>query len=149
MRQSICGLVVGLLFGIGLAMSSMTDPAVVTGFLDLAGAWNPTMAFVMAGAVTVSLLGYRLVMRRGRPLCAEKFDVRDRNRIDRPLLAGAAIFGVGWGLTGYCPGPAIASITSGNAGVYVFLAAMVVGMLAVRLIGAVRSAPRQPIEMEG
>ena len=122
----------GVLFGVGLALSGMTDPAVVLGFLDLAGAWNPALLFVMAGAVPVTFLGYRLAFGRGRPWLAASFDLPKNRAIDRPLLLGAALFGVGWGLGGYCPGPALASLPSLLPGTLAFLAALLCGLWLVR-----------------
>ena len=122
----------GLLFGAGLALSGMTDPAVVLGFLDVAGAWNPALLFVMAGAVPVTFLGYRLAFGRGRPWLAAGFDLPKSRAIDRPLLLGAALFGAGCGLAGYCPGPALASLPSAWTGTLVFVAAMLGGLWLVR-----------------
>jgi len=132
MREIFGALLTGLLFGLGLCLSSMTSPAVVQGFLDVAGAWNPTLLFVMAGGVTVTFTGYRLIWPRGRPLWAGGFQLPAAKAIDAPLLSGAAIFGMGWGLAGYCPGPAVVSLSSGRAEVWVFVAAMLVGMTGVR-----------------
>src|SRR5215471_12899709 len=101
MREIFGALLTGLLFGLGLCLASMTSPAVVQGFLDVAGAWNPTLLFVMAGGVTVTFTGYRLIWPRGRPLWAGGFQLPAAKAIDAPLLSGAAIFGVGWGLAGY------------------------------------------------
>ena len=132
MREIAAGLITGLLFGLGLCLASMTSPAVVQGFLDVAGAWNPTLLFVMAGGVTVTFLGYRLIWFRGQPLWAGSFRLPVATAIDGSLLAGAAIFGIGWGLAGYCPGPAVVSLASGRAAVWVFVAAMLVGMTGMR-----------------
>ncbi|MGX7704934.1 DUF6691 family protein [Methylobacterium sp. Gmos1] len=120
----------GLLFGIGLAMSGMLDPARVRGFLDVTGAWDPTLAFVLAGAVTASSLGTALARSLRRPLLADAFDWPTRTRIDRPLVLGAVLFGIGWGLSGFCPGPAVAALSTGLMPVIVFVAAMLVGMAA-------------------
>lgn len=132
MRATIAGLVTGLLFGLGLCLSGMTDPAVVQGFLDVAGDWNPALIFVMAGGVAVTFLGYRLLVPKSHPLWAAGFSLPTATAIDPPLLAGAAIFGVGWGLAGYCPGPALVSLASGRAGVLIFVAAMLTGMILMR-----------------
>jgi len=118
----------GLLFGIGLALSGLLDPARVRGFLDVTGAWDPTLAFVLAGAVTASSLGTALARSLRRPLLADTFDWPTRTRIDRPLVLGAALFGIGWGLSGFCPGPAVAALSTGLRPVIVFVAAMLVGM---------------------
>ena len=117
----------GLLFGAGLLLSGMTRPAKVLGFLDLFGDWDPSLAFVMAGAIGVHALGYRLVRRRARPLADERFWVPGRGAIDARLLFGAALFGVGWGLSGYCPGPALVSLATASPGVLVFVLALVLG----------------------
>ncbi|WP_298957865.1 DUF6691 family protein [uncultured Methylobacterium sp.] len=128
----------GLLFGIGLALSGMLDPARVRGFLDVTGAWDPTLAFVLAGAVMASSLGTALARRLRRPLLAERFDWPTRTRIDRPLILGAVLFGIGWGLSGFCPGPAVAALSAGLLPVVVFVAAMVVGMAAHGILHRVR-----------
>ena len=141
MTRILAGLVTGLVFGIGLALSGMTDPAVVLGFLDLAGAWNPTLMFVMGGAVVVTFVGYRLVLGRKAPLLADRFGLPTATRLDLPLLGGAALFGIGWGLAGYCPGPALASLGAGQAGTLVFVAAMLAGMLGIRLLRRPAAAP--------
>lgn len=133
-RHTIIGLAAGLLFGFGLALGGMTDPAVVLAFLDVTGHWNPQLLFVMGAAVPVTFVGYRLVLRH-RPFCAPEFTLPTATRIDARLLGGAALFGLGWGLAGYCPGPAIASLGSGQAGVLLFVAAMLAGMAAVRWVG--------------
>jgi len=132
MRAVIAGLLAGLLFGLGLCVSSMTDPAVILGFLDVAGDWNPTLLFVMAAGVAVTFLGYRLLVPKTRPLWAKRFSLPGANPIDTPLLSGAAIFGIGWGLAGYCPGPAVVSMASGRRGVFIFVLAMSAGMILVR-----------------
>ena len=122
----------GLLFGGGLAVSGMTDPRVVLGFLDVAGAWNPALMLVMAAAVPVAFLGYRLAFARGRSWLGATFDLPRRRTVDRPLLLGAALFGAGWGLAGYCPGPALASLPALMPGTLVFVAAMLIGLWLVR-----------------
>jgi len=126
--QSWAALAAGLLFGLGLSLSGMLDPARVRGFLDVAGAWDPSLVFVLGGAVSVSALGYALSRRFRRPALAETFDLPTARRIDPPLVLGAALFGVGWGLSGFCPGPALAGLSTGAAPVLVFAAAMLTGM---------------------
>ena len=111
----VSALLAGLLFGIGLAMSGMLDPARVQGFLDIAGAWDPSLAFVLGGAVGVAALGTLLSRRLRHPLLAGAFDVPTNQRIDAKLLGGTAMFGIGWGLEGFCPGPAVASLSLGNS----------------------------------
>ena len=139
--QIVSGLFGGLVFGIGLAVSGMTDPAVVLGFLDVAGAWNPALVFVLAGAVLVTFIGYRLVMRRTAPLVAPRFMLPGATALDAELLGGAAIFGLGWGLAGYCPGPAIASVSALHTGTLAFLVAMLIGMIGTRLVRQSRTRP--------
>jgi uncharacterized membrane protein YedE/YeeE len=143
MIRLLAALAAGLLFGAGLALSAMTDPAVVLGFLDVAGAWNPTLAFVMAGALTVTLVGYRIVLKRGRAVLEPRLALPTARAIDAPLVGGAALFGVGWGLAGYCPGPALASLAGAQPGTIVFVAAMLVGMVAARLLRG-QAAPAAP-----
>ncbi len=141
MTQIIAGLIAGLVFGIGLAVSGMTDPAVVLGFLDVAGAWNPALAFVLAGAVIVTFIGYRVVLKRPAPVLAPRFSLPAATAIDRELVGGAALFGIGWGLAGYCPGPAIASLAALNRGTLVFVIALLIGMAAVRFVRSTRARP--------
>lgn len=129
-RRLAAALVTGLLFGLGLSLSGMLDPARVRGFLDVAGAWDPTLAFVLGGAVSVAGLGYALARRLPRPAFDAGFDLPARTQIDGPLVAGAALFGIGWGLSGFCPGPAVAGLSTGALPVLVFVAAMLVGMAA-------------------
>jgi len=134
MRHHLVGFLAGTLFGLGLCLSGLADPAVVLGFLDLAGAWNPTLLFVMTAALTVTLIGYRIAFARGHPLWSSHFRVPTATAIDTPLVSGAVIFGIGWGLAGYCPGPAVVSLASARGEVVIFIAAMLVGMIAVRLL---------------
>jgi uncharacterized protein len=144
-QQGAVALVSGALFGAGLAISGMTRPQKVIGFLDPFGAWDPSLAFVMMGAIGVHLLAYRLIRRRSSPLLAQSFLIPTRRDIDLRLIAGAGLFGIGWGLGGYCPGPAITSLTSGAAGVAVFVAAMLAGMLATARIEAAFARARQAL----
>jgi len=131
---------VGLVFGIGLIVSGMTDPAKVLGFLDLAGDWDPSLAFVMAGAILVGLLAFRSAERRERSLLGEPMRLPTATRIDRRLLLGALAFGAGWGLAGYCPGPALASRALGGVKPLIFTLAMVGGMGLFELIERTRTA---------
>ncbi len=117
----------GLLFAVGLAVGGMTQPAKIVGFLDFSGDWDPSLAFVMVGAIAVHAASYRLVMKRSSPIFAPRFLVPTRRDIDVPLVAGAALFGVGWGLGGYCPGPAIASLGSLSSNAALFVAALLAG----------------------
>lgn len=122
----------GLLFGIGLIVSQMSNPAKVIDFLDITGQWDPSLALVMAGAVAVFSVSYRLALRRRAPLFDSRFFVPEKSRIDGRLLSGAAIFGIGWGVAGFCPGPAIVSSGFGDPRVWAFVAALIVGMLIFR-----------------
>ncbi|BCB20204.1 YeeE/YedE family protein [Bosea sp. ANAM02] len=136
---------VGLLFGLGLIVAGMSDPAKVLGFLDLGaipqGTWDPSLVFVMAGGIGVTLIGYRLVLGRGRPLLAARFALPSANRPDLRLVTGAALFGLGWGLAGFCPGPALVSVLTGGPLALVFLAAMLVGMALARRLAATPELP--------
>lgn len=129
----VLALVAGLVFGAGLLLSGMTDPARVVGFLDVGGAWDPRLAFVLGGAVAVHAAAWRW-LRRGarRPWFDERVDLPTRRHVDRRLLAGAAIFGVGWGLAGVCPGPGLVAAAAGGTGALAFVAAMIAGMLVAR-----------------
>ncbi len=127
-------LLVGLLFGIGLVISGMFNPAKVLNFLDLFGTWDPSLGFVMGGAVAVAFVGYRLVLKRNRPLMDSAFHLPTRGELDRRLFAGAAVFGIGWGLGGLCPGPAITALGLTAPGVLAFLPAMFAGLMLARSI---------------
>jgi uncharacterized membrane protein YedE/YeeE len=134
-RVVLAAFLSGALVGAGLAISSMTDRQVVLGFLDFAGDWNPTLAFVMGGAVAVTAIAFRLVLRRGTPALGDRFRLPQGDEIDRRLLTGAAIFGIGWGLAGFCPGPALVGVAAGLADAWVFLPAMVVGSFFAGRLG--------------
>ncbi|MBJ7551934.1 DUF6691 family protein [Marinomonas ostreistagni] len=117
----------GLLFGLGLAISEMTNPSVVIGFLDIFGNWNPSLIFVMGGAVVIGMIGYIIRNRRTQPWLADKWYVPTRRDIDKNLILGAALFGIGWGLSGYCPGPGLTALTNNPMeGVY-FVGALIAG----------------------
>lgn len=127
----------GLLFGSGLAVSGMTDPNKVLNFLDLTGRWDPSLALVMASAIPVAALAFWLAERLRKPVLEPKFVLPQTARVDRELVAGSALFGLGWGLSGYCPGPALASLALPSLPLAAFLTAMIVGMFASRpLAGA-------------
>lgn len=147
MRHSLPGLLVGVLFGAGLALSGMTNPARVLGFLDLAGKWDPTLAVVLAAALVPSSLAYLLVRRMPRPVMAEEFCIPQNRTIETRLLTGAGLFGIGWGLVGLCPGPALAGLAFGAWQIWVFVAAMIVGMGLQRLYADVRD--RRPLHRAG
>jgi uncharacterized membrane protein YedE/YeeE len=123
----------GFVFAVGLAISGMTQPAKVIGFLDVTGAWDGSLVFVMGGAVLVSFVLFRLIVRRPSPAHGPRFHLPTKRDIDSPLVLGAALFGIGWGLAGYCPGPAVASLAFGNAEALAFVVAMLVGMGAFEL----------------
>lgn len=127
MMQPLVSLVAGVVFGLGLAVAEMTNPLKVLDFLDLAGHWDPSLAFVMGGAVTLTLVAFRFILRRPVPFYGERFHLPTLTQVDRKLLAGAALFGIGWGLVGYCPGPALATVLSGNSETWLFVPAMLVG----------------------
>ena len=118
---------VGTLFGFGLAVSEMIDPARVIGFLDVTGRWDPTLLFVMGGALAVTLPCFPLILQRARPLLAEFFALPTQSKLDGSLIAGAIIFGIGWGIAGFCPGPALAALASGSPAVALFVVAMITG----------------------
>ena len=132
-RRLIPALAAGTLFGAGLTLSDMTDPQRVRGFLDVFGQWDPTLAFVMGGAVLVMAIAWRLRTRLEHPLFAEKFVLTGRSDLDAKLIGGSALFGIGWGTAGLCPGPAIASLALAPAAVMPFILAMLAGM-AIQLL---------------
>lgn len=138
MRHVFPGLLVGFLFGLGLTLSGMVDPARVLGFLDVAGVWDPTLAIVMAAALLPSAAAYVLSRRMERPVMAEEFCIPRSRLIEGRLFAGAALFGIGWGLVGLCPGPAIADLAFGKWQVWAFVAALVAGMWLQRLYANLR-----------
>jgi uncharacterized membrane protein YedE/YeeE len=139
-----------MLFGLGLAISGMTNPAKVVGFLDVAGGWDPTLAFVMGGALLVTVPAFRLILGRPRPILADGFALPTKSALDGRLLGGAALFGVGWGLSGFCPGPAVAALVTGLTPVFAFVAAMMAGMVLYAWVferpdrGDVRAEPADP-----
>ncbi len=138
MRTPIIAFIAGTLFGLGLTISRMIDPAKVLGFLDIAGAWDASLALVMVGALTVMAVAWRLAGRRTAPLFADRFPGPPSGDIDTKLLSGAAIFGIGWGLVGLCPGPAISGLALGRMEIVWFVIAMLAGM-AVHRYGPWRS----------
>lgn len=140
--QALVALVCGIVFGAGLAISGMTNPAKVLAFLDVAGAWDPGLLFVMAGGVAVAFVGVRLAPTRA-PLLAPRFVLPQLSRIDAPLVAGAAIFGVGWGIAGLCPGPGLTSLGTLAADPLVFVAAMIAGGLVHERISRQRAGLRR------
>jgi uncharacterized protein len=139
-KAKIVALLAGLLFGAGLVVAGMTNPAKVTGFLDVGGRWDPSLALVMVGAIGVHFLLLRRIFRLPRPLFDGAFHLPPAARVDAPLVLGAAVFGIGWGLGGFCPGPGIVDAASGSAYALVFTLAMAVGAFALRGRGAAETA---------
>ncbi|MFT4116118.1 DUF6691 family protein [Bradyrhizobium sp.] len=137
---------IGLVFGLGLMLSGMSNPAKVLNFLDVggiaAGTWDPSLAFVMAGAVAVTFIGFRRVLKRAHPFFADRFHVPTRRDIDSKIIVGPAIFGIGWGLAGFCPGPALTALGFGSAAAFIFVAAMGAGMLLARFAARLPSEAR-------
>ena len=125
--RNIFSLIPGLLFGLGLAVSGMINPAKVIGFLDISGSWDPSLAFVMGGAVMVTAISFRLVLRRPAPIFSGMFHLPTKNDLDRRLIVGAAIFGIGWAVTGLCSGPALASIGYLDERIFLFVLALLIG----------------------
>ena len=138
----------GLLFGVGLVVSRMVDPAKVLGFLDLAGRWDPSLAFVMAGAVPVAALGYHFTGQRDAPLLDTHFHTGAAMRIDARLVVGSVLFGIGWGLVGYCPGPALTALALGRAETLIFVASIVAGMVGHRVFTSAWTGPDVPVVPE-
>ncbi len=145
MRRNLSAFVAAFIFAMGLGLGGMTDPAKIIAFLDFTGDWDPAMILVMGGAVMTYGIGYRLVVRRSEPLLQGHFALPKPQPVDLRLMAGAAIFGVGWGLGGLCPGPAVVSLANASLGVLVFVGAMLIGLRVVPRPGsqspAVRAEP--------
>ncbi len=132
MKQNLITLIAGILFGLGLGLSQMIDQQRVLGFLDVTGHWDPTLLFVLGGAVSVTVIAFQLILRLPHPLWDEKFHLPTQTNIDRPLVIGAVIFGIGWGIAGYCPGPGITALVLGIWNPVLFLVAMIVGSLTYK-----------------
>jgi uncharacterized protein len=143
----LTALLIGVIFGLGIAVSGMINPAKVLNFFDLAqiwaGTWDPSLALVMAGALAVAIPGYRLVLGRPSPAFETRFQLPDTQVIDRRLVLGSATFGIGWGIAGFCPGGALPAIGTGDPTVFLFLAALIAGMFIARALQA-RSLTRKP-----
>lgn len=135
MTNIVTALLAGLVFGLGLLVSGMADPAKVLGFLDLAGAWDPSLALVMGGAIAVGLPAFALARRRSRSLLGQAMQLPAERTVTRPLVLGSLLFGVGWGLVGLCPGPALVALGIGHAEAPVFVAAMLAGMGLFEVFG--------------
>lgn len=144
MTRMTAAFLAGALFALGLGIGGMTQPARVIGFLDVAGRWDPSLAFVMAGAVLTYGALFRVIRRRARPLLTPVFSIPTRRDIDGRLVIGAALFGIGWGLAGYCPGPGIVSLAAGTTPVLVFVTAMLAGMAIADSVASWRPAAASP-----
>ena len=143
----VFSILAGMIFGAGLTLSDMVNPARILNFLDVAGSWDPTLIFVMAGGLAITTLGYRFVFRRKSPLFADKFNLPTQRQIDLPLVGGAALFGVGWGLAGICPGPALTDVATLEPKIFLYIAAMLVGMMVARVfqgrLSAMKALPQR------
>ena len=133
---------IGVIFGTGIAFSGMANPAKVINFFDVAGTWDPSLAFVMGGALIVTFVGYRLVLGRDRPIFEGRFSLPTARSLDARLLGGSAVFGVGWGISGFCPGGALPALGTGVSEVFIFVAAMIAGLLGAKYLQSLsRPAP--------
>lgn len=132
MQRTLSAFIAGLLFGVGLAVSQMTNPLKVLGFLDVAGDWDASLMLVLGGAVTVTFIAFRFVLRRTEPIFDSQFHLPKLSTVDKKLIGGSALFGVGWGIAGYCPGPGLASLSTLNPEAIVFVATLLAGMLVYR-----------------
>ena len=132
MQRTLSAFIAGLLFGVGLAVSQMTNPLEVLGFLDVAGDWDASLMLVLGGAVTVTFIAFRFVLRRTEPIFDSQFHLPKLSTVDKKLIGGSALFGVGWGIAGYCPGPGLASLSTLNSETIVFVATLLAGMLVYR-----------------
>lgn len=139
--QILIALIAGVVFGLGILISGMASPAKVLNFFDIAGTWDPSLMFVMGGALVVTFIGYRLAFARNQPLFAGRFHLPTRSDIDAKLVAGSAIFGVGWGISGFCPGAALPALGTWRADVAIFVAAMLVGIIATKLVQGMMAPP--------
>ena len=138
MKNALGAFIAGLVFGIGLIVSGMSDPAKVQGFLDLAGKWDPSLAFVMAGAIAVGFFAFRIAGKRATAILGDAMQIPTRNDIDALLVLGSVVFGIGWGLGGFCPGPALVSLGSGRTEAWAFVLSMVAGMAFYEVIESIR-----------
>lgn len=127
---------IGLIFGVGISISGMANPAKVLNFFDLAGTWDPSLAFVMGGALLVTFFGYRVVLKRKAPIMASGFQLPTRRDFDLPLIGGSAFFGIGWGIAGFCPGGALPALGTGRSEVFVFVGALLAGILIAKALQA-------------
>ncbi len=134
MQRILLAGLIGLIFGSGIALSGMANPAKVLNFFDLAGTWDPSLAFVMGGALLVTAIGYRFVLKREKPVLEARFHLPTSRKLDLPLLGGSAVFGIGWGISGFCPGGAIPALGLGEVSAWTFVGAMLAGIFAARTI---------------
>ena len=141
--SAVAAFAAGLVFGIGLILSGMTDPGKVIGFLDVFGRWDPSLAFVMGGAILVGFFGFSLAHQRTRSFLGSAIHLPQRRDIDTRLVGGSVVFGIGWGLAGFCPGPAVVSVASGVDAAAVFIGAMLVGMMIYRAANRLIHEPRR------
>lgn len=142
MKRNAAAFGAGALFAVGLAISGMTQPSKIVGFLDIAGHWDASLAFVMVGAIAVHFVAYRLIRRRSAPLFDTKFHVPTRKDVEPRLVLGAALFGVGWGLGGFCPGPGLVAAGGGSLNAVIFLIGMTLGMLVEQLAARAVARPK-------
>ena len=125
---------VGLIFGVGISISGMANPAKVLNFFDFAGSWDPSLMFVMGGALAVTFVGYRIVLKRPHPLLEGQFLLPRKSDLDGTLIAGSAVFGIGWGIAGFCPGGALPALGTGDASVFLFTGALIAGILCAKWV---------------
>jgi uncharacterized membrane protein YedE/YeeE len=128
---------IGLVFGIGISISGMANPAKVLNFFDIAGTWDPSLAFVMGGALIVTFIGYRLVLKQPSPMMSGAFQLPTRRDLDLPLIGGSAVFGVGWGIAGFCPGGALPTLGTGRTEVFIFVGALLAGIVVAKILKSV------------
>ncbi|MDO9421029.1 MAG: YeeE/YedE family protein [Herminiimonas sp.] len=141
--QILIAFIAGLIFGLGLILSGMADPSKVLNFLDLSGDWDPSLAFVMGGAICVGVIAFHFAKKRQKSLLGDAMSLPTNTRIDRRLVLGSLVFGIGWGLAGYCPGPALVSLSSGNSKNIIFVIAMLAGMAMFEVLERGRSNAKQ------
>ncbi|MEQ1739921.1 MAG: YeeE/YedE family protein [Methyloglobulus sp.] len=134
MKLILASLISGILFGVGLSLSQMINPDKVLNFLDIAGAWDPSLIFVMLGALEVTFISFKVILKRPSPVFDHKFYLATKKEIDKPLIIGATVFGIGWGLTGYCPGPAVAGLGFGNPEAVIMVIAIYLGFVVHRYL---------------
>ena len=132
MQRNVLAGLFGLIFGAGIAISGMINPAKVLNFFDIAGSWDPSLLLVMGSALTITAIGYRFVSRREQPVLDQQFHLPTKRKLDVPLIGGSAVFGIGWGIAGFCPGGAIPALGLGDVSAWAFVAAMIAGILTAR-----------------